>query len=163
MDVDRLQLVGEPQTVVDSVAVRINRGVFSASQGALLYRTAISEGRRFLWFGRDGAVQGTAASTPGSVPRLSPDGRQIALNRIDDRTGAGDIWLEDLSRKVSTRLTSHPAYDWTPVWSPDGRSIAFASNRDAIMHLYVKAVDGSEPERLVWKSEQRKVPTDPWP
>jgi Tol biopolymer transport system component len=47
---------------------------------------------------------------------------------------------------VSSRLTSHPARDSDPIWSPDGKEIAFVSDRDGRYAIYRKAVDGSNPE-----------------
>jgi Tol biopolymer transport system component len=75
-------------------------------------------------------------------------------------SGAGDIWLEDISHGVVDRVTSHPGYDWIPIWSPDGARIVFASNREGPMDLYEKAVNRSERERLLLKSGERKIPTD---
>jgi eukaryotic-like serine/threonine-protein kinase len=57
-----------------------------------------------------------------SDPRLSPDGRRLALH-LSDRED--DIWTFDLDRGALTRLTFHPSEDETPVWSPDGQWIAF--------------------------------------
>ena len=65
-----------------------------------------------------------------------------------------------MASHITTRLTSHPGYDWIPIWSPDGDRVAFASNREATMDLYEKSIDGSAPERLLLKSDKRKTPTD---
>jgi Tol biopolymer transport system component len=109
--------------------------MFSVSgDSSLAYRTGTTDESQPRWFDRAGKLVGTSTMT-GEGPRLSPDGRQVALDRLDRQSGAGDIWLEDVSRHVVTRLTSHPAYDWMPVWSPDGNSIVFASNREGSMDL----------------------------
>ena len=161
-DLDRLELSGEPHPIAESVGTYTNRGMFSVSaNGSLAYRTVTSERDQPQpsWFDRDGKLLGTAA-TSGGKPRLSPDGSRLALGRLDPRSGAGDVWLEDLPRGVSTRLTSHPGFDWTPIWSPDGNRIVFASNREGTMDLYEKTVSGSEPERPLLKSDKRKTPTD---
>ena len=90
----------------------------------------------------------------------SSNGRLVAFYRPEASSGGGDVWLEDLTRRVVTRLTSHNAYNWIPVWSPDGNSIVFASNREGRMDLYQKPINGSEPERQILKSAKRKIPTD---
>ena len=65
------------------------------------------------------------------------------------------------------RLTSHTAADWSPTWSPDGRHIAFVSNRDGNPEIYVMGSDGSNPRRLthhtandwslVWSPDGRHI------
>jgi hypothetical protein len=135
-DLDRLELSGEPSPIGESVATARNRGAFSVSENSsLAYRVVTDDAQRPGWFDRTGKLLETGASPSGNNPRLSPNGKQIALNRLDPVNGAGDVWLEDVSRRIITRLTSHPGYDWVPVWSPDGNRIAFASNRDATMDL----------------------------
>ena len=159
-DLDRLELGGEPSPIAESVGTAMNRGMFSVSGGSTLaYRVMTNEPRSDL-FDRTGKVLETGTSRAGTFPRLSPDGRLIAFRRLDPASGAGDLWLEDVASHITTRLTSHPGYDWIPIWSPDGHRVAFASNREATMDLYEKSIDGSAPERLLLKSDKRKTPTD---
>jgi eukaryotic-like serine/threonine-protein kinase len=159
-DLERLELSGEPSPVAESVGTAMNRGMFSVSGNSpLAYRVSV-ENLRPAWFDRTGKLLGPMASVSAGSPRLSPDSKQIAFVRGNPQSGAGDIWLEDVSRRVSTRLTSHPGYEWIPIWSPDGNRVAFASNREGTMDLYEKAVSGSEPERQLLKSDKRKIPTD---
>ena len=107
-DLDRLELSGEPHPIAESVGTEWNRGMFSVSANAsLAYRTVTSETVQSSWFDRDGKLLGTTVSVR-NTPRLSPDGSRLAVQRPDPRNGAGDIWLEDLPRRVITRLTSHP-------------------------------------------------------
>ena len=112
------------------------------------------------WFDRTGKVLETPAVIRGSFPRLSSNGKTLVLVRVDPERGSGDLWLEDVASQIITRLTSHPGFDWIPIWSPDGNRVVFASNREATMDLYEKSVDGSEPERMLLKSAKRKIPTD---
>ncbi len=88
----------------------------------------------------------TSALDP--VSALSPDGRRLAVSRT---TGTSDIWLVDVRRGIPTRFTDDPAFDLGPLWSPDGRQIAFTSNRRGTNQwgLYMKAVDGAEPEEVL--------------
>jgi len=63
---------------------------------------------------------------------------------------AGDIWVAGLDGSEPRRLTSHPAEENTPLFSPDGRSIAFAGNYEDNVDVYVISADGGQPQRLTW-------------
>jgi len=62
-------------------------------------------------------------------PRVSPDGRYLARQRIDAAPGNPDIWVEDLDRRTRVRITTSPEPDMLPVWSPDGTRLAFVVGR----------------------------------
>jgi len=80
-------------------------------------------------------------------PAPSPDGSQIAFS------WQGDLWIVPSSGGRATRLTAHPAADGIPVWSRDGTSIAFASDRFGSPDVFLMPVDGSAPPtRLTWAS-----------
>jgi Tol biopolymer transport system component len=70
-----------------------------------------------------------------------------------------DIWLFDLARGASTRFNVHSALDLSAVWSPDGRRIAFRSNREGAFHLYQKEASGAGQEELLLKTAANKCPT----
>jgi Tol biopolymer transport system component len=81
--------------------------------------------------------------------RLSPDERKVAIDRrVESNT---DIWVVDLVRHPTSRLTSDPATDNLPIWSPDGSRVLFPSNRDSGFDLYVKAATGAGHEELLIK------------
>jgi tricorn protease len=63
---------------------------------------------------------------------------------------AGDIWIADRSGRTARRLTSHPAEENSPVFSPDGRHIAFAAEYEDNTDVYVVPVAGGQPRRLTW-------------
>jgi Tol biopolymer transport system component len=75
----------------------------------------------------------------------------VAVAQPDRRTGNRDIWLLDLPRGIPTRYTTESSQAFYPVWSPDGRALAFASDRNGAADIYVKAMTGanSEAPRLV--------------
>jgi serine/threonine-protein kinase len=80
-------------------------------------------------------------------PRLSPDGKRLALTVLRD--GNWDIWVYDIERAVSTRLTFEESTDTEQIWSPDGKYLIFSSNREGSENLYRKRSDGSgDIERL---------------
>jgi Tol biopolymer transport system component/DNA-binding winged helix-turn-helix (wHTH) protein len=153
-DPERIQLTGEPFAITDIVSPpdpSFNRyPLFSASaNGNLCYRI-VEETTQLVWFDRTGNDLGTI-EMPGDkfVPKISPDGRQLALERYDPQTGKIVIWLVDLARGASTRLTFNKEDDFAPVWSPDGRHVVFASNRSGQSELYMKLASGEGKEELL--------------
>ena len=77
---------------------------------------------------------------------ISPDGQTIAFSY------KGDIFTVDANGGSAHQLTSNAAYDTQPVWSPDGKEIAFASSREGSMDIYVMGCDGGAPKRLTTDS-----------
>jgi tricorn protease len=62
----------------------------------------------------------------------------------------GDLWTTNLSTNITTRLTSTPALESTPHFSPDGKWIAFTSNRSGSQSVYIVSVNGGDAKRLTW-------------
>ena len=79
-------------------------------------------------------------------PAISPDGSTIIF------TYRGDLYRVPSAGGTAVALTSHPAHDFMPVWSHDGRSIAFASDRHGNFDLYVMPAMGGEATRLTFHS-----------
>ncbi|QKG79095.1 S41 family peptidase [Tenuifilum thalassicum] len=79
-------------------------------------------------------------------PAISPNGEFIAF------CYKGDIYKVPSKGGEAIQLTSNPAYDYMPVWSPDGSHIAFASNRYGNFDIYVVSASGGEPQRLTYHS-----------
>ena len=77
---------------------------------------------------------------------ISPDGTQIAF------CYKGDIFTVPAVGGQARQLTSNAAYDGNPVWSPNGQQIAFMSNREGSMDIYVMSKDGGTPKRLTTDS-----------
>ncbi len=158
-DADSLKLTGEPFVVADKA-----RGNFSVSDnGSLVYDpNALTDSRQLTWLDRTGKPLGTVGPTGGYVnPRLSPDGKRVAVVRRDPKTGNVDIYVIDLARGVSSRLTFDPGEDHNPVWSPDGSHIAWRATRDGAWQLYQKLASGVGPEELLLKADVGISP-DSW-
>jgi serine/threonine-protein kinase len=104
-----------------------------------------------VWVDRQGRTE-LAMEERGSYvwPRLSPDGKRIAVSRRGE-TGKVDVWILDLVRATRSRLTVE-AGNILPVWSPDGERVAFSSNRRGAggVDVYWKAAHGrGNAERLL--------------
>lgn len=79
-------------------------------------------------------------------PAISPDGTTIAFEY------GGDIFLVPAKGGVARAITTNKAYDYAPVWSPDGKFIAFASNRYGNFDVYIVSKTGGSPKRLTFHS-----------
>lgn len=82
---------------------------------------------------------------------ISPDGKNIAFSSY------GDIYVVPVEGGQARQLTANTAYDYAPVWSPDGNHLAFASEREGSMDVYVTTLTGGAPKRLTTHSG-REVP-----
>ncbi len=158
----RLTPNGDAPSIATRVAEdRINRTpLFSVSRsGALAYRTGGgTTTQQLTWFDRSGKELGILGP-PGPYRDivLSPDGARVALVRLDPNP---DVWVFDLSHGTSSRLTFDPSQDIYPLWSPDGRRIAFSSSRDGPYNLYQKASTGAGAEEPLFQSGDNKFLQD---
>ena len=156
----RLELSGEPVPVAEHVAISgaTVRAMFSGSNtGTLIYQSGdTSGGWNLVWWGRDGKqISSIPQSDRYFVPRLSPDGTKVAVEIFAGAQGIGDIWIFDLTRGTSTRLTFGPYSQGNPVWSADGKTIFYSSGAGA-PYIVAKAADGSTPERIVLESKDTR-------
>ena len=164
-----LQPQGNPIPVAERVGSLFLSGLFSASpSGALAYSAGpgVLWLSQLSWFDRQGRKLGDAGQ-PGSYSyadfALSPDGTRLAASKVDPRLGQGEtgIWLLDLLRGVSTRLTFDLSPDSAPVWSPDGSRVAFAAYRAGGYGIYQKATNGAGKEQeLIRATGDPKFPDD---
>lgn len=150
----RLETSGEPVPIAEHVAINgaSARPLFSATDtGALIYQAGeTSGGWNLLWFDRDGKQTGSIPQVDRYLyPVLSPDGHRLATVIFQGSQGIGDIWIFDLARGTSTRLTFGGASQNSPTWSSDGKMVFYSSNPKGISHIYAKSADGSGPQREV--------------
>jgi eukaryotic-like serine/threonine-protein kinase len=164
-----LQAQGNPIPVAERVGSLFLSGLFSVSpSGALAYSAGpgVLWLSQLSWFDLQGRKLGNAGQ-PGTYSyadfALSPDGTRLAASKVDPRMGQGEtgIWLLDLLRGVSTRLTFDLSPDSAPVWSPDGSRVAFAAYRAGGYGIYQKATNGAGKEQeLVRATGDPKFPDD---
>jgi Tol biopolymer transport system component len=165
-DANSLRLTREPvavgERVVDVDTNPFTFAFFSVSTNGVLAYQAGAADTQLVWFDRAGKRLG-AVDMPGykAVPKLSPDGKQVALERGDPQTGKNTIWLLELSRGAASRFTFEADHSYAPVWSLDGSRIAYASLRDGIRYLYQKLSTGAQNEELLLKfGKEFSYPTD---
>jgi Tol biopolymer transport system component len=164
-DPERLKLSGEPIPVTDQVGsfAAANAGLFSVSTtGVLAYRVGTGgDQSRLTWFDTSGKVTSTSGANGNyRSPAISRDGTRIAFSQLDSSNGNSNIWVLDIARGAPGKVTFNSGNNDYPTWSPDGKSIAFASNRRGHMDLYVKNADGTGEERLLLESQEDKTPED---
>jgi serine/threonine-protein kinase len=143
-DPRRLEIKGTPVPVVEDVAYSYSYGSsqYSISDtGSLVYVSGGSQPvqRKMVWVSRNGVEQ--TLPVPAQNYRdvvLSPDGQRVAAE-IDNQ-----IWLYDLARDTLTRFTFEGNQNLSPVWTPDGKRIAFRSNKEGgAANIFWQRADGS--------------------
>jgi serine/threonine-protein kinase len=160
-DLNRLELAGQPVPVVEGVASGPGGGAQFATSlnGTLVYEPGQSSGGApgIEWMDRDGKTT-TMRSTPANWSNImfAPDGRRLAVDIVDG--AQGDVWVYELAGDRLSRLTLDAALDYKPVWTPDGRRIAFASQRDGAFNLYWQRADGTGDAQRLTTSKNIQFP-----
>jgi eukaryotic-like serine/threonine-protein kinase len=150
-DEDKLEKASDPVLMVPGI-FQIKDGAphyAISSSGTLIYVPQIannrtsSSNRTLVWVDRNGNEE-TLGVLPNyyNAPRISPDGSRVAVASISSG-GNKDIYLCDLSGKDMHRLIFDPAEDQLPVWSPNGKQIAFFSYGKKHTGLFCQAADGT--------------------
>jgi eukaryotic-like serine/threonine-protein kinase len=155
-------LSGEPQAIASGVVDDISTwhtDVTASNNGLLVLGSGGTADWQLIWTDRSGKQIGIVADklTNLQTARISPQGDRLAL-QID--TGMNDIWVLDLARNVRTRLTFGPVSNTYPVWSPDGKWIAYNTDRNGRSNIYRKPSDGSGAEELLLSDDLVTVPTN---
>jgi Tol biopolymer transport system component len=161
-DPQRLTAKGAAVPVVEGVLQSPTTGAAQYSfsgTGSLVYVSGGIQApeRKLVWVNRNGAEELLAAEAHAYVvPRLSPDGRTLAVSITDKEA---QIWQYNFSRETLTRMTFEGNDNLVPVWTPDGKRIAFNSNREGSNSILWQLADGSGgPERLT-ASEYLRAPS----
>jgi serine/threonine protein kinase len=149
------KLSGEAMPVAENVR-RSNRweALFSLSRtGMLVYSTGSSNEPHQLVmldrFGKDIGIVGKS-NADYSVPKFSHDARRVAVGILDPSTQRSDVWVMDVVRGTSTRLTFDPENDGGPAWSRDDRTIYFGGTRSGRGDVFAKSSSGTGTDSLVY-------------
>ena len=153
----KLAAMGPARPVVTNVVSSNGdgRSQFAVSRtGTLVYASGTTAAKRTLaWVTRAGLVQPIDVPMHAyEHPRISPDGRHVALTLRD---GDPDVWVLELERRMLTRLTFERGEDESPIWTPDGKRIIFSASRvSKPRQTIARAFDGSGSEEVLFTTPQ---------
>ena len=140
-DLDALELRGGAVPVLAGVAAT---GLAVSDAGILLYQRGggLNE-RRLVWVERDGGATPIAQDWSGTFanPALSPDGTRLAVSissALEEQ-----IWIKELDDGPLSKISFEEGGNFRPSWSPDGNSVLFTSNRDALPRPYTRRADAT--------------------
>jgi eukaryotic-like serine/threonine-protein kinase len=159
-----LRLKGNPFSVAQRILVAssgiplggTSAAISASANGVLAYRARGATGStELVWLDRAGRRIGRLGE-PGdySNPAISPDGKKLAMARVDTQGRGRDLWMVDLQTSAFSRFTFENADETGPVWSPDGSRIAYDIVHNGVVDVYQKHIAGnSEPKVLVHSNE----------
>lgn len=155
---------GEPIQVASNVGgSTTDYTSFSTSDdGVLAFAGPNSQIARLTWYDRTGRKLGTVGA-PGDYVNfeISPDQKRLAFSLVDARLNSPDLWLYDLARGTSLRITSDPSTESSPRWAPDGSRLAFRSDRGGQNDIFLKSAGGTGPdEPFLTDTGNNKLPSD---
>jgi eukaryotic-like serine/threonine-protein kinase len=153
-DLAKMEVTGAAVPVVEGV-MQANRGVdYSISDnGSLAYLPgAAGQQTLLVWVDRKGKEQPIPASASGTYdsPRISPDGRRLALDN------QGQIWIYDFARETLSRLTFEATQTGNAAWTPDGKRLVVQMGIP--LNLFWQPSDGSGKAERLSTSEYRQAP-----
>ena len=147
------RLTGEPTVLSERVQYHAGGdAAFDVSAtGVLIYsvEAGLASTRLVLFDRRGRELRALTDVGTYGEPRFSPDGERVVAQKTERGEQNADLWVYGVSQPGATRLTRSAAPDVSPVWSPDGRQIAFSSKKGSVFDIYAKAVDAIDEERLL--------------
>ncbi len=158
-DLNNLKVTGSRVPILDNVRMETSRASQYAisNDGTLVYLPGIFQGKSTLiWLDRKGHVEQLQfpAEAYGAF-KLSPDGKRLA---IEVQNAKQDVWIFDLLRGSRSKLTID-GKNGHPVWTPDGRSVTFYSERSGAYNILVQSADESGEIKQLTQSEVFHYPS----
>ena len=164
-DPDRLETIGEPVPVLDGVASSSTATggaqLALGPDGTLVYLPGGSGSLTVPidWITRDGRTSPLrAAKANWNNPRFSPGGQQLTFEIFDGKQW--DIWIHDMARDTTMQLTFGSSNERSAVWTPDGKRVAFRSDRATrgVYNVYWMNADGTGEVTRLTDSPESDVP-----
>ncbi len=160
-DFSQNQLMGSPVRIAEYVASPSGGSArYSLATNGVLILLEREADRQLTWFDIAGKKLGTEGP-PGqySFPKLSPDGKHLAVGRTNPSARFSDIHLFELAGGAGTPFTFDPSHDERPIWSPDGSRIVWDSWREGV-NLFQKTVSGAGQDEMLLRSAYFKTACD---
>ena len=159
-DPDQFTVTGDAFPILERVTQGggINGGSFqwaTSPAGTTVYVPGFNREAAVVLLDRAGTERPVMPAGNYSYPRLSPDGRQLALT-IAGATES-EVWIHDIARGTTARLTSGGRNLW-PIWSPDGTRVAYASSREGSTNIYWRRADGNGGEERLTSTAYSFIP-----
>ncbi|MGD8921871.1 MAG: hypothetical protein PVH24_01385, partial [Candidatus Zixiibacteriota bacterium] len=157
-----LEVTGEPIPLIQGVGGGWAANFSVSDNGVLFCKTGSSgENSELVWLDRKGNELGKVGQPAayGDIA-LSPDGTRLAYDLYDEQAQSTDLWVYDLKRNVSSRLTFDPGQDVWPTWSPDGTQIMFTSDRTGMFGIYSKQANGMGEDKAVYVTDTAQIGPD---
>jgi serine/threonine protein kinase/Tol biopolymer transport system component len=155
-DADNLVVIGEPSRVADQVRINSNSHAFVSvsDNGTLVFDPSSDlENRQLSWFDRSGKQLETVGPIGSYLrARLSPDQKRIAVARRDPGAGVFDIFVYDIARGTSSRVTTSNSDVESLAWSPDGNYIIWSSRQVTKSEMYRKLASGAGEVEVIAQS-----------
>src|SRR5207247_8183474 len=153
-DLKRVEVAGTPAPVLEGVVTTPTGAadIAVAANGSLVYvqgKAGVGGQQTIVSVDRQGRFSPLPGLPPDSYRdvRVSPDGSRLAL------ATQADVWTYDFARATLSRLTTHPASDTRPLWTPDGQRIVFSSNRAGYPEIFWRLADGTGGEERLLARE----------
>ena len=154
-DLESLSLKGPPVSMIDSIERAQGGGAvyFALSDTGLLLYAPTGQHHQMVWVDRNGAETPISSDrAPFRTPRLSPDGKLIAV-AVSDATRRSDIWIYNAEGGAKRRLTTE-GHNLEPVWTPDGTRLTFSSN-DSVAEM---PANGSGSKEILLPGDRNRSP-----
>jgi Serine/threonine protein kinase len=159
-DPQSLKLVGDPAPAFEPVrCLREDNFLAASAAGNRVVFVTWFGRRRLVWVDRKGRELGTLGEIGGYADvRISPDGQKVAVALRDPSHGQSqDVWVLDVSRGTSSRITSEATEEFNPAWFPDGERLVYVSDRTgSFFNLYERPATGGD-EKILVRTKQDKV------
>ena len=166
-DQNSMKVTGQPIVLSEGMRLGLlgSADLAVSATGTLVYATGAGEGKwEIVWVTRNGKAQPVDPDWSGAslgFPALSPDGKWVAVAR-SATTEPINIWIKQLDKGRSIKLTLDGTRNVDPEWTPDGKSLTFSSDRaEGAVHFWTERVDGSA-QAMVRIREKRRMYEPRW-